>query len=162
MAAEWTHHISYGPSYIAIFVHPWVATAENIKATKEFGVNLAAEGQNVISSVAGGSSGKEVDKIGALKELGVQFYEAKKIKALMIKGAAMNAECKVVKVEEIGDHIMFVGEVVEISAEENARPIVYHDGKYWKIGERILKSPEPELQKLAAIIQKHVKRGKGR
>lgn len=157
MAAEWTHHISYGPSYIAVFVHPEDATAENIKKTKEFGVNLASEAQNVVASVAGGSSGHDVDKIGALKELGVEFYKAKKIKPPMIKGAAMNAECKVVKQEALGDHIMFVGEVVEISADENIQPIVYHNGRYWKIGERIQKPPEDELNRIREVVQKHAK-----
>jgi len=156
-SVEWTHHISYGPSYIAIFLHEQDATAENIKKTKEFGVNLAAENQNVVCSVAGGSSGHDVDKIGALKDLGVQFYKAKKIKAPMVEGAAMNAECKVVKQEKLGDHIMFVGEVVEISADENTKPIIYHDGKYWKIGERIMKPLEPELQNVSKIIEKHKK-----
>ncbi len=33
----------------------------------------------------------------------------------MIQDAAMNAECRLMKQEELGDHIMFVGEVVEIS-----------------------------------------------
>ena len=37
MAAEWTHHISYTPSLIAINVRG-DATAENIDHSKEFGV----------------------------------------------------------------------------------------------------------------------------
>jgi flavin reductase (DIM6/NTAB) family NADH-FMN oxidoreductase RutF len=44
----------------------------------------------------------------------------------MIKGAAMNAECTLGKQEELGDHIMFVGEVTEISADENIKPLVYN------------------------------------
>jgi flavin reductase (DIM6/NTAB) family NADH-FMN oxidoreductase RutF len=47
----------------------------------------------------------------------------------MIRGAAMNAECKLVKREELGDHIMFI-EVTEISADENIKPLVYHNGSY--------------------------------
>jgi flavin reductase (DIM6/NTAB) family NADH-FMN oxidoreductase RutF len=48
--------------------------------------------------------------------MGIAFYEAKKRKVPMITGAAMNAECKLIKQgeEQLGDHIMFVGEVVEI------------------------------------------------
>jgi flavin reductase (DIM6/NTAB) family NADH-FMN oxidoreductase RutF len=42
----------------------------------------------------------------------------------MIKGAAMNAECTLGKQKELGDHIMFVGEVTEISADENIKPLV--------------------------------------
>jgi flavin reductase (DIM6/NTAB) family NADH-FMN oxidoreductase RutF len=50
----------------------------------------------------------------------------------------MNAECKLVKQGELGDHIIFIGEVVEISADENIRPLLYHNGKYWKLGETSL------------------------
>ena len=50
----------------------------------------------------------------------------------------MNAECKLIKQEDqLGDHIMFVGEVIQISADENKRPLVYHNGRYWKLGETI-------------------------
>ena len=40
MAAEWTHHISYSPSLIAINVRGDDATAANIDRSKEFGVNF--------------------------------------------------------------------------------------------------------------------------
>jgi flavin reductase (DIM6/NTAB) family NADH-FMN oxidoreductase RutF len=49
---------------------------------------------------------------------------------LMIRGAAMNAECNLVKQEGLGDHVMFIGGVTEISADENVKPLVYHNGKY--------------------------------
>jgi flavin reductase (DIM6/NTAB) family NADH-FMN oxidoreductase RutF len=47
MAAEWTHHISYSPSLIAINVRGHGATAENIQSSKEFGISIAGEDQNV-------------------------------------------------------------------------------------------------------------------
>ena len=55
-----------------------------------------------------------------MKEAGLtNFYPAKSINVLMVEGAAMNAECKLMRFEELGDHIMFVGDVIEISADEN-------------------------------------------
>jgi len=157
MAAEWTHHISYAPSLIVVNIRSDDATAENINETKEFGVNLAAEDQNILCSIAGKYTGKQVDKISIFKELGIVFYKAKKIKAPMIKGAAMNAECRLVKQEALGDHTMFVGEVVEISADENIRPLVYHNGKYWKLGDNISKPPQEILDKIKKIAEMHVK-----
>lgn len=153
MSAEWTHHISYSPSLIVACIHPTDATADNIKETREFGVNLCAVDQNVFSSVAGGSTGKEVDKIAILKKLGFKFYKAKKIKPLMIKGAAMNAECKLLKAIPLGDHIMFVGEVVEISAIKKD-PMIYHNGKYWRFGKRIAKSGEKKLKRIEELVKK--------
>jgi flavin reductase (DIM6/NTAB) family NADH-FMN oxidoreductase RutF len=39
----------------------------------------------------------------------------------------MNVECELMTQEELGDHIMFVGEVAEIPADENIRLLVYHN-----------------------------------
>jgi flavin reductase (DIM6/NTAB) family NADH-FMN oxidoreductase RutF len=150
MAAEWTHHISYSPSLIAVNIRGTDASAENIKYSKEFGVNLAAEDQNILCSLAGRYSGKHIDKIAFFKEIGVAFYKANKIKALLIKGAAMNAECKLLTHEEIGDHIMFIGEIIEITADENIKPLVYHNGMYWKLGDNL---PRPRQEILDGIKQ---------
>ena len=141
MAAEWTHHISYSPSLIAVNIRGHDASAQSIKESNEFGVNIAAENQNVICSIAGKYKGIHVDKISILKAAGIaEFYNPKRInkEVPMLVRAAMNAECKLVKQEELGDHIMFVGEVIEISADENIRPLLYHNGRYWRLGEALL------------------------
>ena len=72
MAVEWTHHISYSPGLIAVNIRGTDASAENIKYSKEFGVNLAAEDQNILCSLAGRYSGKYLDKIAFFKEIGIQ------------------------------------------------------------------------------------------
>ncbi len=156
MAAEWTHQVSYSPGLIVVCVGPGKATNENVKATREFGVSIASADQNILASIAGGSSGKNVDKISALKELGYEFYKAKKLNTLMVEGSTLNAECKVVQIIELGDHTMFVGDVVEatINAKE---PIVYHKTKYWKLGENIPKPSAQELEKINRISEKFSK-----
>ena len=153
MSAEWTHHISYSPGLIAVCVGQGKATNENIKATKEFGVSLASADQNVIASVSGGSSGKKVDKIAVLKELGFRFYKAKKIKALMVEGAALHVECKAVQIIELGDHTMFVGEVLDATAGSK-EPLVYHGLKFRKLGENIQPPAEKELERIKHLVEK--------
>ena len=156
MACEWTHHISYNPGLIAVCIHPEDTTTKNIQETKVFGLSLCATDQNVVSSVAGGSSGKEVDKIAVLKDLGVEFYKAEKIDVLMVKGAALNVECKLVKEIELGDHITFVGEAVEVSVSQN-EPLAYHNGKYWKMVESIQKPDQQARDRIEKLIEKHTK-----
>lgn len=166
MAAEWTHHVSYSPGLIMVNIGHGKATAENIKASKEFGVSLAAEDQNVVASVAGGSSGADVKKIELLKDLGVQFYKANKIDVMMVKGASLNAECKLVKSIDLGDHIAFVGEVVELSIH-NRESVLYHGGKYYKGpndagsasgGCEPVQKPSPEeKERIAKLVEKHSK-----
>lgn len=157
MAAEWTHHVSYSPGLIAINIHSHDATAENIEKTREFGVNLAAFDQSIASSISGQSSGKEVDKIAVLKGMGFEFYKAKKIGALMLKGAAMNAECRVVKSMPLGDHTMFVGEAIEASASDRAQ-LIFAGGRYWKFGENIQKPGQDTLDKISKLIEKYRKK----
>lgn len=154
MACEWTHHVSYSPGLIAVCINPKDATHANIAKTKEFGVNLCASEQNVISSVSGGNSGKNINKIEALKELGYKFFKAKKINVLMVEGAAMNAECKLYKKLKLGDHTTFVGEVVEIYPA-NKEPLVYHAQKYWKLGDNIPRPSEKEMERIKGIVEKY-------
>jgi len=157
MACEWTHHISYRPGLIAVCIDPNDATHTNIKETKEFGVNLCATDQTILSSAAGNNSGKVIDKIKALEELGFKFIKAKQIKPLMIKGAVLNVECKLFKEIPLGDHTMFVGEVVQASVNPGKEPVVYHQGKYWQIGQNILDPSSEELKKIKKIVQKFKK-----
>src|SRR6188472_2002827 len=157
MAAEWTHYISYSPGLIAVNIRGTDATGENIKDSGEFGVNLASEDQNILCSLAGRYSGKHLDKIAFFKEIGVVFYKADKIKALLIRGAAMNAECKALRQEEIGDHIMFVGEIIEITADENITPLVYHNGMYWKLGDNLPRPPQEILDGIKQFAEKYQK-----
>ena len=157
MACEWTHHISYKPGLIAISIHDTDTTYANIAETKEFGVSLAATDQNVLSSIAGGSHGKDVDKMKVLAELGFKFYQAKTIRPVMVEGAALNIECKVIKIETHGDHVMVVGEVQDVQVHPGKQPIMYHQRKYWKLGEQIMKPGQEELDRIKMIVEKYRK-----
>ncbi len=156
MAAEWTHHVSYGPGLIAVCFGPNRTTLENIRATKKFGMSLASVEQTVAASTAGGTSGREYNKIAALKELGFRFYKGK-TGLLMVEDAALNLECKVVNEIQLGDHTMVVGAVVELKANKN-EPLAYHQGKYWKLEQTLSEPSEREREKISAIVEKHRKK----
>jgi flavin reductase (DIM6/NTAB) family NADH-FMN oxidoreductase RutF len=155
MACEWTHHVSYSPGLIAVCIAPNKATHENIKQTREFGVNLCSTEQSVLSSVAGGYTGSKYNKIDALKELGFEFYEAKKIRVVMIKGAAVNIECTLSKEITLGDHTAFVGEVVEASNNATKSPLAYHRGKYFIMNTNVVKPSQEERERIRQVVEKH-------
>lgn len=157
MAAEWTHHMSYSPGLVMVNIGFNKATETNIKKSGEFGVNLAAADQNVLASISGGSTGKEIDKIAVLREMGVEFYNGKKINALMLKGAALNVECRLIKAAKMGDHTMFIGEALSVHANEK-EPLVYSHGKYWRLTENVQKPPQDVLDKIHKIIEQHRKK----
>ena len=154
MACEWTHHLSYDPGLIAVSLGPTKATVENIRTSKEFGINLCASDQSILSSVAGGYSGSKYDKINALKELGFQFYEAKKINTLMVKGASLNVECKLFQEITFGDHIMFIGEAVDAINNPEKKSAIYHGGQYWSL-QSLIKPNQEERERIQKVLEKY-------
>jgi flavin reductase (DIM6/NTAB) family NADH-FMN oxidoreductase RutF len=132
MAAEWTMQVSYKPLLIAVFIHEDSATFENIKKTKEFGINVSSEEQTMAVNIAGGYSRREIDKLKVKGSF--EFLPSRKIKSPMIAGCLINAECKLVTMKKLGDHTMVVGKAVAISYDEIKKPLVYHSGRYFRIG----------------------------
>jgi flavin reductase (DIM6/NTAB) family NADH-FMN oxidoreductase RutF len=135
MAAEWTMQISYNPMLIAVFIHEGANTLKNIKETKEFVVNVSSEGQTTAISISGGYSRKEIDKLSIFDSF--KLVKSKKIKSPSIGGCIINAECKLLTTKRIGDHIMVVGRVVSIKYDKTKKPLVYHQGRYFRIGSMI-------------------------
>ncbi|MFA6907401.1 MAG: flavin reductase family protein [Candidatus Micrarchaeia archaeon] len=163
MGVEWTYYVSWSPALITVHIGKAMggkgkATLENIGATREFGVNIAADDQNVFSSIAGGSSGHDVDKMAVLRGMGAQFYKARQIGAPMLLGAALNAECRVKEIVDLGDHAMVVGEVLEIESHDEKKPLAYSFGKYYQLGEQIHKPKQEVLDRIAALAEKNKKK----
>ena len=156
MACEWTHQISYDPPLIVLAIRDYKTTYKNIIESKEFGINIAADDQTVFSAVSGNRSGKDVDKIKMLEELGFAFVKAKHINTLMVKGASANIECKLVETIDIGDHPLLVGEIVSFR-ESGKSPLVYHQSKYWHVGKHIEKPGKEVLKKIQRLHQKYIK-----
>ncbi len=157
MAAEWTHVVSYSPWLVMINIGWSSATAENILETKVFGVNIAAEEHNSISSISGSRSGKDINKISMLKELGVEFYKANEINVPMLKGAALNLECRVVRHENIGSKTMIIGEVIHSEVRKDAVPIIFSSGSYKKVTDFVAPSQRMTQEELEALGKKHKK-----
>jgi flavin reductase (DIM6/NTAB) family NADH-FMN oxidoreductase RutF len=161
MACEYTYKISTDPGLMAIAVRPGYATADNITKSKEFGISIAATDQNELCSIAGNTSGKEYNKIKLLEELGFRFYKAKRIKAPMVAGSVINIECGVVHEFRGGDHILFIGEVLEKEDHPEKEPLAYHKSRYWAMDTNLPKPSKEELEKkLDSLLRKHKKAGK--
>jgi flavin reductase (DIM6/NTAB) family NADH-FMN oxidoreductase RutF len=132
MAAEWTMQISYEPMLIAVFIHDGSSTLENIKKTKQFGVNVASEKQSTLVSIAGGYSRKEIDKLSIHNSF--QVLESKKTGIPLIANCLINAKCKLFAIKKIGDHTMVVGRVISLRYDETKKPLAYHRNRYFRIG----------------------------
>lgn len=157
MACEWMFHLSYKPGLIGIGVNPRHATHQYIKESKEFGICIVSIQQALLASISGRESGRRFDKIKIAEALGFKFYPAKNINALLVEGASANLECKLFREVELGDHTLFVGEVLEATINPAEKPLAYHDGKYWDMT-ATLEKPAPEMrEKIKALFEQNVK-----
>lgn len=165
MASEWTHHISYEPALIAVSIgklnmsgNP-KATFENIKATGVFGVSLASSEQNTLANIAGNNTGRETDKIAALKEIGYSFFKAKEIDVLLVADALAQFECRVVNTVDAGDHTLVIGEVLhKHPLAKDRQPLVYHGLKFWNLGDVLQKPADDVLKKIDVTVKKYQKK----
>jgi flavin reductase (DIM6/NTAB) family NADH-FMN oxidoreductase RutF len=132
MAAEWTMQVSYDPMLIAIFIHD-SPTLWNIKDSRAFGVNIASQGQSELVNIAGGYSGTEIDKLAIP---GV-FHPYRGKSVPMLRGCALNAECRVESIKDVGDHVMVVGKVIHATYDDRKYPLVYTRGNYRTLGAKI-------------------------
>lgn len=148
MTAEWALQISYQPVLIGVFIHDGSQTLKNIEKTKEFGINIASQGQTTEVNIAGGYSGIELDKL-KIKNI-FKLIKPQKIKTPLIAGCIINAECKLVKKEKLGDHFMIVGKVVYIRHDDSKSPLVYHKGRYFGLGSTI------EQDRVVVNVHKYV------
>jgi flavin reductase (DIM6/NTAB) family NADH-FMN oxidoreductase RutF len=94
------------------------------------------------------ASGKHTDKF---KDTGLTPIRSEKVNAPYVGEFPLVIECRVIHTHEIGLHTQFIGEIMDIKANENilndkglplmdkAAPFVYGTGtrQYWALGETI-------------------------
>ena len=142
----WTGTICTNPAIAYISVRPERYSYNIIKETGEFVINLTTKELTYATDYCGVRSGRDVDKF---KELALTREEPSEVSVPLIKESPVNIECKVVKIEELGSHHMFVAQVVAVHADKKymdekgkfdlskADPIVYSHGEYYSMGEKL-------------------------
>jgi flavin reductase (DIM6/NTAB) family NADH-FMN oxidoreductase RutF len=69
----------------------------------------------------------------------------------------VNLECKLFSEIVLGDHTLFVGEVVEGNVNPEEKPLAYHLGRYWDMVAALEKPSAEVREKIKALIEQHVK-----
>jgi len=116
MNVAWGGICGSSPPAIAISVRKQRCTYDNIMRTKAFTVNIPSGGFVKEADYFGIVSGKKVDKFQAT---GLTPVKGDKVDAPYIKEFPLNIECKVIDVHEIGEHIQFVGEIMDVKVDQD-------------------------------------------
>jgi flavin reductase (DIM6/NTAB) family NADH-FMN oxidoreductase RutF len=107
MTLSWHSPASFNPALYSIYVSKERFSYNLIKKSKCFCVNFLSKNDGEIALVAGRKSGKDFDKFSVLEKL-----ECEKISCPRLREAVAFLECELVDEFEVGDHVVFVGKVV--------------------------------------------------
>ena len=106
----WTMITSHKPPMMAVSIGLTRYSLNIIRDAGEFVIAFPSEFQANETLLFGTRSGRDIDK---LKESGISTVPAKKIDCLLLDDAVVNFECRLVGEFSTGDHVIFVGEILE-------------------------------------------------
>jgi flavin reductase (DIM6/NTAB) family NADH-FMN oxidoreductase RutF len=116
MTAAWGGICSSKPPCVAVSMRKATYSHGNILLKKAFTVNVPSEKFLKEADHFGMVSGRNEDK---LKKAGLTAVKSDKVDAPYIKEFPLIVECKLLNVVEIGIHTQFIGEIVDVKAEES-------------------------------------------
>ena len=112
MTADWVTPLSFDPPMAGVAIAHKRYTKKLIDEYQEFVIAVPTIELLKDVWIAGTVSGAKVNKA---EKLSITFIPSKKVKAPSIKECQANLECKVVKAVETGDHVFYVGEIVNVT-----------------------------------------------
>ncbi|HEY8767412.1 MAG TPA: flavin reductase family protein [Dehalococcoidia bacterium] len=117
MPAIWHTPLSRTPPLVGIVVGPGRHTHDMIRFSEEFALNFPARDLINHAQYFGAVSGENVGKLDLAK---LPTFNSSKIEVPLIESCVAWIECSLVDTLPIGDHTLFVGDVLVVQAEEQA------------------------------------------
>lgn len=136
------------PPCIAVSLRKATYTHGNIVARRAFTVGVPSDRQVREADYLGIASGRDLDK---LARLGLTAVRSELVDAPYVAEFPLTLECRLLQTVEIGLHTQFIGEILDVKADESVldeeghadvakvRPIVFASGAdaYYSVGERL-------------------------
>jgi len=148
MTAAWGGICCSAPPCIAVSLREATYTHGRIIARQAFTVNVGVEKYAAEVDYFGLSSGRSVDKFAAT---GLTAVKSEVVDAPYIAEFQLVLECKLKQIVEIGLHTQFIGEIIDVKADEEIlgendipdiallRPMIFSPGsrRYHGVGQQI-------------------------
>ncbi len=145
MTAAWGGICNSKPPSVAVSLRKATYSYAHLVARRAFTINVPTESQVKQADYFGLASGRDTDKFAAS---GLTPVRSELVDAPYVDECLLVLECKVVQVLELGLHTLFVGEIVDVKADESIlndsgvpdaeklKPIVFAPGtqRYYGLG----------------------------
>ncbi|MBE0609405.1 MAG: flavin reductase family protein [Dehalococcoidia bacterium] len=123
----WLAPLSMDPPLVGCVIHPHRHTADMIRFSEAFAINIPGPALLKHTAFFGSQTGLNTNKIEAS---GLEVFSPLAIDAPLLEGCLAWIECTVQDVIRIGDHTLFVGSVVKVQADDEAY------AQQWLLNER--------------------------
>jgi flavin reductase (DIM6/NTAB) family NADH-FMN oxidoreductase RutF len=122
----WATSLSMEPPLVGLVIHPSRHTADMIRFSEEFALNIP--GPSLMRHVAflGSQTGLNANKI---ESAGLECFRGLRTEAPLIEDCLAWIECGLEDVQRFGDHSLFVGRVLKVQALDEAY------AGFWKLEE---------------------------
>lgn len=127
----WTMIVSGDPPMMAVSIGKGRWSLQAFRLSKQFVIAFPSEHQRAETMLFGTKSGRDMDK---LAEAGAPVQPAKAIDGVLLAEAVANFECRLAGEMPAGDHVIFVGEVVQAHLNEDRLNRLYTVGPNYKLG----------------------------
>ena len=129
MPLAWHMPVSVDPPLVAIAVAQERHTADMISHSQEFALNFPKRPYLHHVQYLGALRGESIDKFEATQW---ETFIPSRITSPLLMGCAGWAECQVVEVQQFGDHILFIAEVVAVRVDPESYDV---ELKQWRLGD---------------------------
>jgi 3-hydroxy-9,10-secoandrosta-1,3,5(10)-triene-9,17-dione monooxygenase reductase component len=113
--------VSLNPPLVSFCAAHTSSTWPRIEAAGAFAVNVLGEHHAEVS--------RRFARKGADRFAGL-VHRSGATGAPVLDGVAAHLDCQLYAVHEAGDHVIVLGRVVHLDADEGVRPLVFHGGDY--------------------------------
>jgi 3-hydroxy-9,10-secoandrosta-1,3,5(10)-triene-9,17-dione monooxygenase reductase component len=121
MAVNSFTSVSLDPALVSFCAARTSSTWPRIRAVGAFAVNVLGEGHTELSRRF---AQKDADRFARLG------HRPGTTGAPVLEGVAAYLDCELHDVLDAGDHVIVLGRVVHLDADERVRPLVFHGGDY--------------------------------
>ncbi len=126
--------ITFSPPQVCISLSHHSHTRSLIEQSQGFAINGISEEQTELAKQIGRTTGNKIDKY---REFDIEVIEGTVIKCPLVKTAHTVLECKVVSSADLGNHTLYIGEVVAYHELGKGYPLYLYHGHYYTIGEQV-------------------------
>jgi flavin reductase (DIM6/NTAB) family NADH-FMN oxidoreductase RutF len=153
MTASWAGVCCSRPPCVAVSLREATYTYHCIMTREAFTVNIPSTDHAAVAAYVGTVSGRDTDKFD---DTGLTAVRSDLVDAPYLGECPLVLECRLVRTVELGLHTMFIGEIVDVKADEEIlgengtpdparhRPFVFSVGGYgfYEVGAPIGAVPE--------------------